>query len=85
MEVHFCKDKTLYIAQIHKGELTKAGNKKQTYLGQFNSKVEASSAYKVAKEDHVKEVANRFKNVLDLQVYNNLMEFEVDVSQWIKE
>lgn len=83
--VHFCKDKTLYIAQIHKGELTKAGNKKQTYLGQFNSKVEALSAYKVAKEDHVKEVANRFKNVLDLQVYNNLMEFEVDVSQWIKE
>ena len=83
--VHFCKDKTLYIAQIHKGELTKTGNKKQTYLGQFNSKVEALSAYKVAKEDHVKEVANRFKNVLDLQVYNNLMEFEVDVSQWIKE
>lgn len=83
--VHFCKDKTLYIAQIHKGELTKAGNKKQTYLGQFNSKVEALSAYKVAKEDHVKEVANRFKNVLDLQVYNNLMEFEVDVGQWIKE
>lgn len=42
-------------------------------------------AYKSAKEAHVKKVAGKFKDVLDTQVYNNLMEFEVDVSRWIKE
>ena len=83
--VHFCKTKKVYVAQLHKGEVTKLGNKKQTYLGQFKDKVPAILAYKRAKEDHVKSVAETYSGVLHPQVYNNLMAYEVDVSRWIKE
>ena len=83
--VHFCKTKRVYVAQVHKGEVTKLGNKKQTYLGQFKDKVPAILAYKRAKEDHVKKVAEKYREVLHPQVYKNLMMYEVDVSQWIKE
>ena len=83
--VHFCKAQNVYVAQVHKGEVTKSGNKKQTYLGQFKDKVPAILAYKRAKEDHVKSVAEKYREVLHPQVYNNLVTYEVDVSQWIKE
>lgn len=78
--IHLCDSKKLYIAQIHCGELTKNGNKKQTYLGQYVNKLDALKAYKVAKERHVKEVANKFKDVLHVEVYNNLMNFEVGIT-----
>lgn len=83
--VHFCNTKKVYVSQIHKGELTKSGKKKQTYLGQFKDKVPAILAYKKAKEEHVREVAEKYKEVLDPKVYENLMTYEVDVKQWIKE
>ena len=83
--VHFCKEKGLYITQIHKGEFTKSGNKKQTYLGQFGDKKLAILAYKTAKEEHVKDVAELYKDVIHPDVYNNLMDYEVDVKNWIKE
>lgn len=83
--VHFCKTKQVYVAQLHKGEFTKSGNKKQSYLGQFKDKVPAILAYKRAKEDRVKKVAEKYREVLHPQVYKNLMMYEVDVSQWIKE
>lgn len=83
--VHFDTTKLDYIAQIHKGELTKSGNKKQSYLGRFKDKVPAVLAYKKAKEEHVREVAEKYKEVLDPKVYENLMTYEVDVKQWIKE
>lgn len=83
--VHFCKEKGLYITQIHKGEFTKSGNKKQTYLGQFGDKKPAILAYKIAKEEHVKEVAELYKNVIHPDVYSNLMSYEVDVKNWIKD
>lgn len=83
--VHFCKAQNVYVAQVHKGEVTKLGNKKQTYLGQFKDKVPAILAYKRAKEDHVKKVAEKYREALHPQVYKNLMMYEVDVSLWIKE
>ena len=43
------------------------------------------SAYKVAKEEHVRDVAELYKAVIHQDVYSNLMNYEVDVSQWIKE
>ena len=42
-------------------------------------------AYTSAKEDHVKGVAELYKDVIHPDVYSNLMNYEVDVSQWIKE
>lgn len=80
--IHYCVTKKVYVAQLHKGELTKSGNKKQSYLGQFKDKIPAILAYKKAKEKHVKEVANNFKDVLHVEVYDNLMNFEVDIDKW---
>lgn len=82
--VHFCKTKQVYVAQLNRGEFTKSGNKKQSYLGQFKDKVPAILAYKKAKEEHVREVAEKYKDVLHPQVYSNLIAYEVDVTQWIK-
>lgn len=83
--VHFCKTKRVYVAQLHKGEVTKSGNKKQTYLGQFKDKAPAILAYKEAKEEHVKEVAEKYKDVIHADVYRNLMTYEVDIKQLLKE
>ena len=81
--VHFCKSKLRYIAQIHIGELTKSGNKKQTYIGQYEEKYSAIMAYKVAKENHVKEVAEKYRDVIDKVVYENLRAYVYDVSNYI--
>lgn len=83
--VHYCNTKKVYIAQIHAGEVTKSGNKKQTYLGQYRDKISAILAYKKAKEKHVKEVAEKYKDVIHPDVYRNLMTYEVNIEQWIKE
>lgn len=75
--IHFCKNKNMYIAQINRGEVTKNGNQKQSYLGQYKTKEDALFAYKVAKEERSKQLADRHKDVLHPEVYNTLVNFEV--------
>jgi hypothetical protein len=75
--IHFCINKKLYIAQIHRGETTKNGKPKQSYLGQYKTKEDALFAYKTAKEGRSKQLAEKYKDVLHPDVYNTLMTFEV--------
>ena len=75
--IHFCKNKKLYVAQLHRGELTANGNPKQSYLGQYKTKEAAIMAYKIAKEERSKQLAEKFKDMLHSEVYNTLMTFEV--------
>ena len=49
------------------------------YLGLYDTPEEAFAVYKVAKEAHVKVVADRYKDVLKPEVYNALMSWEVDI------
>ena len=47
------------------------------YLGLFSTAEEASRAYKISKESYIKEVAEEYKDILDVSVYKTLINFEV--------
>ncbi len=74
MGVHWCDNKKKFIAQCQTGELTAKGGSKQTYLGAFDSEVEASNAYKLRKSSRIREVANRFRLEISETIYANLLE-----------
>ena len=49
-------------------------------LGYFSSVSEAFYAYKEAKEVHIKEVAAKWKDQIDLRVYEALMNYQVEIT-----
>ena len=53
---------------------------KREYLGFFKTEIEAFNAYKVAKEAFVKELANKWKDKIDVRAYNALMNYEVEIT-----
>ena len=70
----FCrihKNKNRYIAQIQK-------HKQVIYLGTYDTPEEAFSIYKLAKENHIKEVANLYKNLIPKKLYDAMYEYEVE-------
>lgn len=70
--IHFCNNKKKYVVQLHKGELTANGNNKQSYLGAYSDKEQATAVYCKAKIEVVSQVADEYKDVLDPVVYKNL-------------
>lgn len=70
--VTYCKSIKKFKAQISKqGTVTCVGN--------YSTIDEAFSAYKIAKEDHVKHMAEMYKEVLDERVYCVLMNYVVNI------
>lgn len=55
-------------------------NNKEVALGVFETSNEAFQAYKEAKERHIKEVANKWKDRIDQRVYYALMKYEVKIT-----
>ena len=55
------------------------GLKSQKYLGSFNTEIEAFDAYKQAKENHLKELANKWKDKIDIRAYHALMNYNVNI------
>lgn len=51
---------------------------KSINLGMFATEQEAFDVYKSAKEAYIKELANKFKEILPLNVYNKLLTYEVN-------
>lgn len=49
------------------------------HLGTYDTPEEAFLVYKQAKEDHIKEVANKWIDQIDIRVYEALMNYEVDI------
>ena len=49
-------------------------------LGDFKTIDEAFNAYKLAKETHVKFLANKWKDQIDPRVYEALMKYEVEIT-----
>ena len=49
-------------------------------LGYFSSVEEAFYAYKEAKETHIKEVANKWKDQIDSRVYEALIGYQVEIT-----
>ena len=55
-------------------------NKKHHYLGMFDTVDEAFNSYKEAKEDYIKEVANKWRSSIDNRVYEALMAYQVEIT-----
>ena len=71
--VSFNKERGKYIVRFSKGSKTK-------HIGYFVTELEAFLAYKEAKEQQIKVVANRWKDQIDPRVYDALMNWEVDIT-----
>lgn len=68
--VSYCKRNKRYVSNIS----IEGKNKK---LGSFDNEWSAFIAYKKAKEDRAKELANKWKDQIDDRVYNKLLEYKV--------
>ena len=68
---HYNEDK--FVAQLN------LNTGKAKYLGLFNTEIEAFNAYKKAKENYLKELANKWEGKIDERAYNALMNYEVGV------
>ena len=68
-----CKVKNVYVANIKI-------NGRQSYLGYFKTPKEAFEVYKIAKENYIKEVANKWKAQISNKVYQALMNYQVEIT-----
>ncbi len=64
----------------NKYEVTCCINSKSTYLGLFNTELEAFNAYKQAKENYLKQLAEKWKDRIDIKAYNALMNYQVEIT-----
>ena len=55
-------------------------NGKSKHLGLFSTPTEAFQSYKCAKKKQIKVMANKYKNVLDIRVYDSLMDYNVEIT-----
>lgn len=49
-------------------------------IGTYSTPEQAFYAYKQAKEEHIKEMASKWKDSIDIRVYNALMSWEVNIT-----
>ena len=70
-----CWDKT---ANAFKAQVRKNKGKRE-HLGYFNTELEAFNAYKTAKENYIKELADKYKDMLDPRAYKALYNYTVDI------
>lgn len=73
--IHFCETKQVFIVQCCSGS-------GQQYHGQYYSLEKAFSVYRAVKEKRIKEVANKYKEVLPDAIYNNLINYSVEM--WLR-
>lgn len=55
-------------------------NKKKINLGRFNSPEEAFQAYKITKEQYIKQLADKWKDQIDPRVYQALYNYTVEIT-----
>ena len=65
--------KTRYRARIQRGN-------KWESLGAYDTPEEAFAAYKPAKEAHIKSLANKWKDQIDVRVYDALMNWTIEIT-----
>jgi len=54
--------------------------KKTTHLGYYDTPELAFKAYKTAKEDWIKEVADKWKHLITPEVYKALYNYKVEIT-----
>ena len=62
-----------FVATVSKGK------GKREHLGLFNTEIEAFNAYKQAKESFIRDLANKWKDKIDIRAYEALMSYEVNI------
>lgn len=55
-------------------------NSEHKHIGVFNTLEEAFQAYKTAKEQHIKEVADKWKDKIDPRVYQAMYNYQVEIT-----
>jgi len=70
--VNFHKARGKFVARLNI-------NGKRKHLGLFPTPEEAFQAYKLAKEAHIKVVADKWKHLLDERVFQALLDYEVNI------
>ena len=55
-------------------------DKKKRHLGSFDTPEEAFQAYKVAKESHIKEIADKWKDKIEPRVYEAMYNYKVEIT-----
>ena len=51
---------------------------KTIHLNSFLTPLEAFNCYKITKENHIKEIANIYKELININVYNALISYEIE-------
>ena len=72
--VSWHKTKKAFVAQVNKNKGS------PEWLGSFNTELEAFNAYKQAKEEFIKEQAEKWKSQIDDRAYNALMNYQVEIT-----
>ena len=77
-------DLPLGVCKPHKGKTGFRAcickNGKDYEIGTFSTELEAFNAYKVSREDYLKEKADKWKDFLDVKAYNALMNYQVEIT-----
>lgn len=71
--VCWSKTNNAFKAQVRKNK------GKLEHLGYFKTEIEAFNAYKKAKEEYIKELADKYKDLLDPRAYSALQNYVVDI------
>ena len=74
--VYYSKRDKKYKAQL---SVFKDGKSVRKGLGYFNTADEAFKAYKQAKEDYIKEVADNYKDEIPVELYKSMYAYEVSI------
>lgn len=69
-----------YHERLNKWQASCNAHGKSEYLGVFTSPEEAFAKYKVRKEQVAKELAEKWKDLIDIKAYNALLAFEVNIT-----
>lgn len=56
------------------------GKGKVNFLGTFETELEAFNAYKIAKEDYIKEVADKWKEQITEKCYQSMYKYQVEIT-----
>jgi len=70
----------VYLHREGKFQASMSVNNKQIYLGLFSTPEEAFQVYKIAKESYIKEIADRWKEKIDIKVYETMYNYQVEIT-----
>lgn len=74
--VHYDNTKKKFISQINRNNAKGC----QDYLGAYDCPNETFLVYKEAKEEFIKQVANKWKDKIDSRVYTAMMNYQVEIT-----